>query len=131
VDPLSTLYILIGVLIIAVRAPMIFAPSATVGFFNRLISRDAGVRGIGLVIAPLAVALVVFARGEGPAAGISRALGGLFSAASLWLLAAPASYRRLARGVLDVLDDPAIVRLIGLAAVALGVGMIYLGLYVV
>ena len=133
-DPLSILCILIGILIIAVRAPMIFAPTATLRFFGRLISTDAGIRGIGLVIAPLAVALVVLARGEGLAAGILHALGWLFAAATLWLLAAPDSYRRLARGVLDFFEssvDPAIVRIIGLVAVATGVAIIYIGIYVV
>jgi uncharacterized protein YjeT (DUF2065 family) len=131
VDSLQVLYILIGMLIIAVRAPMIFAPSATLAFFDRLVSTNTGVRAIGLVIAPLAAALVVFAQGEARAAEITRAMGWLFAAVTLWLLAAPASYRRLARGVLSVLDDPAIVRVIGLVAVATGVGMIYVGLYVV
>ncbi len=130
-DRLSILYILIGIVIIAFRAPQIFAPSATLRFFDRLISTDAGVRGIGLVMAPLAVALVALARGEGLGAGILQALGWVFAAATLWLLAAPDSYRRLAHGVLDVFDDPAIVRIIGLVAVAIGVAMICLGICVV
>ncbi len=131
VEPLSMLCVLIGILIIAVRAPMIFAPSATLRFFGRLISTDTGIRGIGLVISPLALALVVLARGEGLGAGILQALGWVFAAATLWLLAAPDSYRRLARGVLAVFDDPAIVRIAGLVSVAFGITMIYVGLYVV
>ena len=133
-EPLSMLCVLIGVLIIAVRAPMIFAPSATLRFFDRLISTDTGIRGIGLVVAPLASALVVLSRGEGSAAGILHALGWVFAAASLWLLAAPGSYRRLARGVLDYFEssvDMAIVRVVGLAAVAIGVALVYVGIYVV
>ncbi len=133
-EPLSMLCVLIGILIIAVRAPMVFAPSATLRFFDRLISTDTGIRGIGLVIAPLALALVVLARGEGSAARILYALGWIYAAATLWLLAAPGSYRRLARGVLGYFEssvDMAIVRILGLAAVAIGVALIYVGIYVV
>ena len=113
---------------------MIFAPSAALRFFDRLISTDTGIRGIGLVIAPLALALVVLARGEGSAAGILYPLGWLFAAATLWLLVAPGSYRRLARGVLGYFEssvDMAIVRIVGLIAVAIGVALIYVGIYVV
>ncbi len=77
-DSLSILCILIGILIIAVRAPMIFAPSATLRFFDRLISTDTGIRGIGLIIAPLALALIVLARGGEAAAGVLHALGWIF-----------------------------------------------------
>ncbi len=133
-EPLSMLCVLIGILIIAVRAPMVFAPSATLRFFDRLISTDTGIRGIGLVIAPRGLALVVLARGEGSPAGVLHALGWLFAAATLWLLAAPGSYRRLARGVLGYIEssvDMAIVRILGLVAVAIGVALIYVGIYVV
>ena len=133
-DSLSILCILIGILIIAVRAPMIFAPSATLRFFDRLISTDNGIRGIGLIIAPLALALIVLSRdGEG-AAGVLYALGWIFAAATLWLLAAPGSYRRLGRSVLDYFEssvDMAIVRILGLVAVAIGIALIYVGIYVV
>lgn len=131
-EPLSMLCVLIGTLIIVVRAPMIFAPRATLRFFERLVSTNTGVRGIALAIAPFAFALVVFARGESVAAQNLQTLGGLFAAAALWLLAAPGSYRRLARGVLDFFEssvDIAIVRIIGLVAVAIGIAVIYFGLY--
>jgi uncharacterized protein YjeT (DUF2065 family) len=134
VDALSVLCILLGVLIIVTRGPMIVAPRATLRFYERLLSTDARVRGIGLVIGPLAVALVAFTSGEEGAAGILRALGWLSAAATLWLLAVPSSYRRLAQGVLDFFEssvDPAIVRIIGLLAVAIGVALIYVGIYVV
>jgi len=134
VDPLSILCVLIGILIIATRGPMLFAPSATLRFFQRLISSDARIRGIGVLIAPLAVALIALPLGEGVAAGILRALGWIWAAATLWLIAAPNSYRRLARGVLTYFEssaDEAVVRIIGLVAVAIGGAMVYFGIYVV
>lgn len=133
-EPLSILCVLIGVVIVIVRAPMVFAPRATLRLFDRLISTDTGIRGIGLAIAPLALALVVLAGGEGVAAGILHALGWLFSGATLWLLVAPGSYRRLARSVLGYFEASAglaIVRILGLVAVAIGGALIYVGVYVV
>ncbi len=66
-------------------------------------------------------------------AGIFRVLGWLWAAVSLWLLAAPDSYRRLAGGTLNYFEssvDEAVVRFIGVVAVAFGLALIYFGLYV-
>lgn len=133
-DPPSILYILIGSLVIAGRGPMVFAPRATLRFFDRLLSTDARVRGISLVFAPLPAAVVTLPLGEGPAAEVLSALGWLFAAATLWLLSAPASYRRLAHAVLGFFEssvDEAVVRIVALVAVAIGVSMIYVGICVV
>jgi hypothetical protein len=132
VDPLSTLCVLIGALIIAGRGPIIFAPAATLRFANTLLSADARIRGIAVVLMPLAVALIALPLGEG-GAGILRFSGWLWAAAALWLLAAPGSYRRFAGGVVSYFDssvDEAVVRMIGVLAGAIGVALIYLGLYV-
>ncbi len=132
-DPLSILCVLIGALIIAGRGPMIFAPAATLRFTKTLLSTDARIRGIALVLAPLAVALIALPLGEGEVAGILRFFGWLWAAAALWLLAAPGSYRRFASGVVSYFEssvDEAVVRMIGVVAVAIGVALIYFGLYV-
>ncbi len=132
-DPLSGLCVLIGTLIIAGRGPMIFAPTATLRFFNRLLSTDARIRGSGVVLAPLAVATIALPPGEGEVAGILRVLGWLWAAASLWLLVAPSSYRRFAGGVLGYFEssvDEAVIRMLGVVAVAIGVALIYFGVYV-
>ena len=133
-DPVSILYVLLGILIIAGRGPLVFAPRASLRFIDRLISSDTRLRAVALFLALLAVPLVVFPGGEGVAAGFLRALGWLFAATTLWLLAAPDSYRRLARGVIGYFErsvDEAIVRIIGLVAVAIGVALIYVGIVVV
>ncbi len=132
-EPLAILCVLLGVVIIAVRAPLIFAPRATVRLFDRLIATNAGVRALGLLIGPLALALVVLARGGGLLEGVLQALGWLLLAATLWLLAAPASYRRVAHRVLAHFEesvDMAIVRILGFFASAIGAGLIYLGIIV-
>ena len=84
------------------------------------------------MLAPLAVALIALLPGDGQPAGLLRALGWLWAAATLWLLAAPGSYRRLASGVLHFFEsavDEAVVRIIGVVAVAIGIGLIYFGVY--
>ena len=81
----------------------------------------------------LAAALIALPLGEDTSVEILRALGWIWAAVTLWLLFAPGSYRRFARGVLDFFEssmDEAIVRIFGLVAVAIGVALIYFGVYV-
>ena len=133
-DPPSILCILVGILIIASRGPLIFAPSATLRFYDRLIATDARIRAIAIVIAPLTLALVALPLGEGSTARILHALGWLFAAATLWLLAAPGSYRRLARRMLGYFEssvDETILRTFGVVATAIGVAFLYVGIAIV
>ena len=132
-DPLSVVCVVIGILIIATRGPMVFAPTATLRVFDRLISTDSRIRGFGVVLAPFAVGLIALPLGEGASVEILRALGWTWAAVTLWLLFAPGSYRRFARGVLNFFEssmDESIVRIIGLVAVTIGVALIYFGVYV-
>ena len=132
-EPISVICILIGIAVIVNRGPLIFAPKATLRFYDRLISSNAGLRVICIGLLPLAVPLIALPLGDRAAAVILHLLGWLWAAVSLWLFAAPNSYARLARGVLghfeSSLDDTAL-RVIGLLAVAIGVTMVYFGLYV-
>ena len=99
-DPLSVLCVLLGSLILAGRGPLIFAPTATLRFFRKFLATDARIRASAVVPAPLAAASIVLPLGEGEVAGILRAFGWLWAAVSLWLLAAPDSYRRIAGGII-------------------------------
>lgn len=133
-DPVSILCILVGVLVIVGRGPLVFAPQATIRFYERMLSTDARVRAIGVPIGLLAAALLVLPPGEGTAAGLLRLLGWIFAVATVWLLVAPGSYRRLAQGVLEFAAqsvDSAVVRGLGLFGVAIGFALIYAGLFVV
>ena len=49
-DTLSILCVLVGALFIATRGPLIIAPRATLRFTERLISTNARIRGMGLVM---------------------------------------------------------------------------------
>lgn len=134
VDPVAALCIAVGLLVIIGRGPLVFAPQATIRFYERMLSTDARIRGLGVVMAVLALALLVPALGEGTAAGLLRLLGWIFAGATVWLLAAPGSYRLLAQGVLEFMEhsvDSAVVRGVGIFAVGLGLALIYVGLFVV
>jgi len=130
VNSLSILYILIGSLVVAARAPMVIAPRATLRWYDGLISTDSRVRWIGVGFAPLALAMVVLPGGGSRSADVMIALGCAFGVATAWLLLAPATYRRIAHGVVGFLEssvDQMILRLAGLLAVVVGVWMISLG----
>ncbi len=132
-DPLSALCVLIGALIIAGRGPMIFAPVATLRFAKALLSTDARIRGGAVVPTALAVAIIALPLGAGGVAGILRFLGWAWAATALWMLASPDSFRYLVGGVTDYFEssvDEAVLRMIGVVSVALGVALIYFGLYV-
>ncbi len=132
-DPLSTICVLIGALIVAGRGPMIIAPVATLRFANTVLSTDARIRGSAGVPTALAVAIVALPLGEGEVAGILRFFGWAWAATALWMLASPGSFRDLVGGVIGYFEssvDEAVVRMIGVASVALGVALIYFGLYV-
>jgi hypothetical protein len=133
-DSVSILYITVGLLIIASRGPLVFAPRATLRFAERLFARNARIRGMGLAIGGLALALVVLPAGDGPAVGILYCAGWLIGGGALWLLVAPASYRRLALGVLSFAEnsvDAGALRILGLVACLLGGAMIYAGIHLV
>ena len=73
-DRFSILSVLVGSLIIVFRAPMIFAPVATIRFFKRPLSADSRVRRVGIEMAPLAAALRALPAGEATVVGSWRRL---------------------------------------------------------
>ena len=129
----SIVCVSIGILIIFARGPMVFAPTATLRVYGRLVATKARIRAMGIMMAPFAVALIALPHDQGSAVEFARAFGWLWAAATLWLVATPGSFRRFARGLLDFFEssvDEAIVRIIGFFAVAIGVALIYFGIYV-
>ena len=73
---LSIICIAVGILIIVRRGPLIFAPSATLRFYDRwLLSTNVRFRVFGVVFATLAVALLFSDFGEGVLAGLLHTFG--------------------------------------------------------
>lgn len=131
-DALSILCVALGVLILASRGPMLFAPAAYLRFLKELTSTNLRVRGLAAAFTPFVVALLALPLGDGEMAGILRFLGWLWAAAMLWMLAIPGSYRKLAVAVLEAMSSSGEggTRTIGAVAVAIGIALIYFGIYV-
>jgi hypothetical protein len=64
-NELSLVYVAVGVLVIVVRGPLIFAPAATIDFYRRLLATDARVRVMGVVVGAVGLALIAEGRGSG------------------------------------------------------------------
>ena len=134
-DSLSVICIAVGIFVIVRRGPLIFAPSATLRFYDRwLLSTNARFRAFGVVIATLAMALLFLSFGEGSLAGFLHAVGWVVAAMALLMLVVPNVSRRFLSAMFDYLEnsvDDAIVRILGLLAVVVGAVLIYVGVYVV
>jgi hypothetical protein len=129
---LGLVAVLLGVLIIALRGPLIFAPEATAQFYRRLLATRTRTRIAGLVIGVLGLAVLVTGWGpRGAVAHVLVAVGWLMALGAVFILLAPALYMRLATSVLDWAEegaDPVVARGVGLLAVLLGALLIYWGL---
>ena len=132
-DSLSVICIVI--VTIVGRGPLTFAPSATLGFYDRwILSTNARFRLFGVVIATLAMALLFSDFGEGALDGFLHVVGWVVAAMALSMLVAPNVSRRFLRAIFDHIEnsvDDAIVRVLGLLVVVVGAGLIYVGVYVV
>ena len=121
----------LGVLTIAIRGPLIFAPQRTIEVYRRVIRSEAGTRAIGALVVVLGAALVLAGRGAEPSwTGLLLILAVLMVGGGVVVLLWPSLFRRLAETMLDMFSDSAVLRVFGVLAVGIGVGLIYLGLRV-
>ena len=134
-DSLSIICIVLGTLAIVSRGPLIFAPRATLRFYDRLIiSTNTRFRAFGVVVATLALALLFPSFGEGSLAGFLHAVGWVVAIMALLILIAPNVSRRFLGAMFDYLEnsvDDVIVRILGFLAVVVGAVLSYVGVYVV
>lgn len=125
------LCIAVGAFVVLLRGPMIFAPRRTLRAYRSLVSTDARVRAVGAVLAALGAWIVVSGpRGGDPVSGVLAVLGWLIVFAGGILLLFAGSMRNVVDSVLSIASesvDPAFIRVVGVLAVALGVGLIVLG----
>ena len=76
-DAVAIICIVVGILIIVMRAPLIFEPSATLRFYDRVfLSTNARLRAFGVVLATVAIALLLLPFGEGALAGFPMSWDG-------------------------------------------------------
>ena len=84
-DSLSIICIVVGILVIVGRGPLIFAPRATLRFYDRVfLSTNARVRAVGVGFATLAMALLFSDFGEGVLAGLRHTFGWLMTTVALF-----------------------------------------------
>ena len=134
-DSLSIICIAVGILVIVSRGPLIFAPSATLRFYDRwLLSTNARIRVFGVVFATLAMALLFSDFGEGVLAGLLHTCGWFMATVALLFLVLPNVFRRFIQiifGHIEKSVDERIMRIVGLLAVVFWLALIYVGVYVV
>ena len=134
-DSLSIMCIVLGTLTIVSRGPLIFAPSATLRSYDRLIiSTNARFRAFGVVIATLAMALLFSDFGEGVLAGLLHTFGWFMATVALLFLVLPNVFRRFFQTIFGYIEkslDERIIRIVGFVGVVFGLALIYVGIYVV
>ena len=134
-NSLSIICIAVGILVIVSRGPLIFAPSATLRFYDRwLLSTNARFRALGVVFATLAMALLFSDFGEEVLAGLLHTFGWFMATVALLFVMLPTVLRRFVQTIFGYIEesvDDGIVRIPGLLAVVFGFALIYVGVYVV
>ena len=134
-DSLSIMCIVLGTLTIVSRGPLIFAPSATLRSYDRLIiSTNARFRAFGVVIATLAMALLFSDFGEGVLAGLLHIFGWFMATVALLFLVLPNVLRRFVQTIFGYIEksvDERVMRVVGFLGVVFGLALIYVGVYVV
>ena len=134
-DSLSVTCIAVGILIIAMRAPLIFAPRAALRFYDRVIfSTNVRCRAFSVVIAIVAVTLLLLAFDNEPLAGFLYVAGWILAGGAVFILVRPSIFRGFWRSMFSFVENsvPApflVVR--GVLGVLAGVALIYVGVYVV
>ncbi len=134
-DSLSIICIAVGSFAIVSRGPLIFAPSATLRFYDRwMFSTNARFRVFGVVFATLAMALLFSDFGEGVLAGLLHTFGWFMATVALLCLVLPNVFRRFFQTIFGYIKksvDERIMRTVGFLGVVFGLALIYVGVYVV
>ena len=133
-DALSIVCIVVGCLIIIGRGPLAFDPSRTLRWHKSLFTTNARLRAFGVFLAVGATALLLAPLGEGSLVGLLYALGWLLAIAALLFLIMPNILRSIIFLIFDFLEHSvpsAIIRVLGLVAIAAGLALIYVGVYIV
>ena len=133
-ESLSIICIGVGILVIVSRAPLIFAPSATLRFYDRwLFSTNARCRAVGVVFATLAMALLFSDFGEGGLAGLFHTFGWFMATVALLFLVLQNVFRRFFQTIFGYIEksvDERIMRIAGFLGVVFGPALIYVRVYV-
>ena len=134
-DALAIICVVVGIGSIVENLPLVYAPSATLRFSNRVFfSTNARCRAVGVVIATVPMALFLLPFGDGPLAGFLHAVGWLAAAEALWFWVLPDSVRRVVSAICSFFENsmPApVLRVCGVFGVLAGLAFIYVGVCIV
>lgn len=126
---LQIVTVVVGLLIIAVRGPLIFAPAATRGVYLQLLATPTRVRGLASFLGLLGLVMVAAARGgHDVAAVVITVLGWIMLGGGVFLMVLPGLYREIAETMLEAVNHPTALRAIGVLGVGIGVILVLLGL---
>ena len=131
-NQLALVSVVAGAAIIAVRGPFVLAPTVSSAGGRWLIASRARLRAAGCLFAALGLAMILSAHASTQElAWVISTVGWLWVLAAVFLLLIFASfYQRMALGIMDALEDAALVRWLGLAGTLFGAFLIYLGIAV-
>ncbi|MDP6581070.1 MAG: hypothetical protein QF681_10475 [Vicinamibacterales bacterium] len=118
--------IVLGVLVIATRAPLIFAPARTIELYRTLITGHPKAFGAILILTGLAI-VIALAGETGTAAAVLTFIGWWLVVFSLLPLLVPSAMVRFMTLILSLISAPAVARSIGVLAVVIGALIAYYG----
>jgi uncharacterized protein YjeT (DUF2065 family) len=125
----SVMSIIFGIIIIVGRAPLVFAPGATLRLVRRIINNKGTLRIVGVFSAVLGMAMIATAWGVDQSAVLILSwLGWLIFCAALVELIFTAFVQKIAIAIWSMKNTTA--RILGLVAVVIGAFFIYLGIAV-
>jgi len=127
---LALLSIILGIVMIALRGPLIFAPRAVMDSFRTLIASKTRVRVMGVIVVTFGLIMIVIPWGSEQAVALAIIIPGFMIAivGTLLLLIFPSTYQVVAEFVFDL--DPKLHRGLGVLGVVFGIVFIILGLKV-
>lgn len=125
----SLMSIIFGIVIIVGRAPLVFAPEATLRLIRRIINNKGTLRMVGIFTAVLGLAMIASAWGADELAALIIAwLGWLIICAAIAELILTSFVQRIAISIWNMKNATA--RILGLFSVVVGSFFIYLGIVV-
>jgi uncharacterized protein YjeT (DUF2065 family) len=95
---------------------------------------NARARAGAVLVALLAAALLLLPLGEGMLSDVLHVLGWIIAALALVTFLVPKILRRFILQIIDAVESSipnAIIRVLGLVAIAAGLALIYVGVYIV
>jgi hypothetical protein len=129
-NELALVSVAAGAVIIAVRGPFVLAPAASSAGGRWLIASSARIRVAGVLFAALGLAMIASAQSSAQgAAWVISIVGWFWALAAVFLLLIFTSfYRQIALGIMDALDDRAVMRVLGAIGTLFGAFLVYLGI---